>query len=146
MIPTWTIYFIENVVSRRVFIYHRSYKNSTGVANGASQEKNSHSVVVLLEKVAQSDDGFRVGREATEEVDKVLVAHAGLDKVECSLVQRRVHGGSKTSTGGQSVIYNSSKVINYKAYMAAILMEGVGGFSKTFSSASYAVAPVCTTA
>jgi len=33
-----------------------------------------------------------------------------------------------------------------KAYMAAILIEGVGGFSKSFSRALYAMAPVCSTA
>jgi hypothetical protein len=101
MIPTWTMYFIENVVSRRLFIYHRSPKLNVDRQWG-SKEKNSHRVVVPLEKFTQSDDDFRVGRQATEEVDKILVAHAGQDKVECSLLQRRVHGGSKTSTcGGQ---------------------------------------------
>jgi hypothetical protein len=30
--------------------------------------------------------------------------------------------------------------------MAATLIEGVGGFSKSFSTASYAEAPVCSTA
>jgi len=83
-----------------VFIYQRS-PEFNGDRKRASQEKNSHRVVVLLEKFAQSDNGFRVGREATEEVDKILVAHTGLDKVERLLVQRWVHGASETSTGGQ---------------------------------------------
>ena len=37
---------------------------------------DTHRVVITLEKFAQGDDGLRVGREATEEVDEILVAHA----------------------------------------------------------------------
>src|SRR5712672_2755018 len=95
------MYFMETVCSRRAFIYHRSPKLNWS-RRRAGQEKNSHRVVILLKKVAHGDDGLRVGREATEEVDKILVVHARLEKFECSLVQRRIHGGSKTLTcGGQ---------------------------------------------
>lgn len=41
----------------------------------ARQKVDTHRVVITLEKIAQGGDGLRVGREATEEIDEILIAH-----------------------------------------------------------------------
>lgn len=77
MTHTWTMYFIEKVVSRRVFIYHGSLKLSGRPQRGSTTKRRiTHRVVITLEKFAQGDDGLRVGRESTEEIDEILIAHA----------------------------------------------------------------------
>ena len=78
MTPTWTMYFIENVVSRRVFICHIDHQISVADRSQRStkpKKKDTHRVVITLKKVAHSVDGLRIDCEATEEVDKILVAH-----------------------------------------------------------------------
>jgi len=84
-------------------------------------------VVVCLEEFAQSIDGFGVHREITEEVNKILVAHASLDQLKCVLLQRRVHSIGQTANG-----------CDLNRVCRRILKE--------FSAASYAGAPVCSTA
>lgn len=62
-------------------------KNQRGSAEKRQCEgKSSHRVVVCLEKFAQSIGGFGVHRETTEEVNEILVAHAGLDQLKCALL------------------------------------------------------------
>ena len=78
MTPTWTMYFIENVVSRRVFIYGIDHQISVVDRSQRStkpKEGDTHRVVVTLKKVTHRVDGLRVDCEATEEVDEILVAH-----------------------------------------------------------------------
>jgi hypothetical protein len=72
------MYFIENVASRRVYIYPpatRKFQHGTAEKPQYGQT-NSHRVVIVLEKFTQDIGGLRVRREATEEVDEILVAHA----------------------------------------------------------------------
>ena len=69
------MYFIENVVSRRVFIYPSTTKLSMGPHRNTSQT-SSHRVVIALEEFAQGIDGLWVHSEVTEEVNEILVAHA----------------------------------------------------------------------
>jgi hypothetical protein len=53
------------------------YPNSAVGRNEASRQKaDIHRVVITLEKFAQGDDGLRVGREATEEIDEILIAYS----------------------------------------------------------------------
>jgi hypothetical protein len=70
------MYFIENVVSRRVFIYPPATKNSAWDRNINTCQTNSHRVVIALEEFAQGIDGLRVHSEMMEEVNDILVAHA----------------------------------------------------------------------
>lgn len=63
-----------------------------------ANETSAHRVVVCLEELAQSMGGFWVHSKPTEEVNKILVAHAGLDQLKCTLLQRRVHSIGQTAT------------------------------------------------
>lgn len=66
--------------------------------NVNAKKMSSHRVVVCLEEFTRSIDGFAVHRETTEEVNEILVAHASLDQLKCTLLQRRVHSISQTAT------------------------------------------------
>ncbi|SRR6266403_330884 len=62
------------------------------------RRERSHWVVVGLEEFAHSIDGFGVHRKPTEKVNEILVAHACLDQLKCTLLQRRVHSIGQTAT------------------------------------------------
>ena len=46
------------------------------IAAKHQDKEDAQRVVIALEKFAQGVDGFWIDREATEEVDDILVAHA----------------------------------------------------------------------
>jgi hypothetical protein len=70
------MYFIENVISRRVYIYRPATKNSMGPQRNINTGQiNSYRVVIALEEFEQGNDGLRVPSEITEEVNEILVAH-----------------------------------------------------------------------
>ena len=80
--------FIENVVARRVFIYPPATKKLSmePQRNINTRQTNSHRVVVVLEEFARGIESLRVHSEATEEENEILIAHACLDQLKCTLL------------------------------------------------------------
>ena len=75
---------------------------------------SSHRIVVCLKKFTRSIDGFAVHSKTTEEGNEILVAHASLDQLECTLLQRRVHSISQTATlyGIQPILSATVLMVN----------------------------------
>jgi hypothetical protein len=73
--------YLDDVLHRKCRLEARVYLPQITItqpliAAKHQDKEDAHRVIIALEKFAQGFDGFYIDREATEEVDDILVAHA----------------------------------------------------------------------